>query len=161
LAEDHYKEAINIDPLYAEAQNAYGVFLCKHARYKEADQHFNKALKNPIYRTPQLVYANAGYCAYQSKQNSLAEAYLRKALQIQPTNSVALYHMAALSYDTQKFLRARAYLQRYHDVVKPSPKSLMLGINIENRLGDKDAIASYKLLLKSEFPDSDEAGKVD
>ncbi len=157
LAEKHYKEAINIDPLYAEAQNAYAVYLCKRERYSEADLHFNQALKNPLYKTPQLVYANAGFCAYQNKQYDSAEAYLRKTLQIQPGNSVALYHMAALSYESRKNLRARAYLQRYHDVVRPTPQSLLLGIKLEKVLNDQDAVASYSLLLEKQFPDSDEA----
>lgn len=157
LAEKHYKEAISIDPLYAEAQNAYAVYLCKRERYSDADLHFNQALKNPLYKTPQMVYANAGFCAYQSKQYESAEAYLRKTLQIQPRNSLALYHMAMLSFESKKNLRARAYLQRFHDAVKPSPQSLLLGIKLEKELNDKDAVASYSMLLEKQFPDSDEA----
>ena len=54
-------------------------------------------------------------------------------------------------------LSARAYLQRFLEVSKHTAASLWMGIRIERQLGDKDAIASYKLALRNNFPDSNEA----
>jgi type IV pilus assembly protein PilF len=156
LASKHYNNAISLDPLYSEAQNAYGVFLCKNKDYKQADLHFNQALKNPLYKTPAIAYTNAGFCALQDSKGDKAEQYLRKALQINKRNPAALFQMARITFDKNDYLKTRAYLQRYHNVAKPSPKSLLLGIRTEEKLGDRDAVASYKLLLKSEYPDSDE-----
>jgi type IV pilus assembly protein PilF len=161
LAETHYKEAISLDPLYSDAQNAYGVFLCKRKKYADADLHFNQALKNPLYRTPAIAYSNAGFCAFEDGKNDKAEVYLRKALQLNKRNPAALYQMARVTYENNDYLKTRAYLSRYHNVVKPSPQSLLLGIRTEEKLGDKNAVSSYRLLLKSEYPDSVESMNLD
>ena len=68
--------------------------------------------------------------------------------------------MSQLSYDKKNYLSARAYLQRYLAVSRHSAASLWLGIRIENILGDKDALSSYKLSLKNNFPDSTEASRL-
>ncbi|NNG13883.1 MAG: type IV pilus biogenesis/stability protein PilW, partial [Gammaproteobacteria bacterium] len=36
-------------------------------------------------------------------------------------------------------------------------QGLWLGIQIERKMGDKDAVASYALSLRKQFPDSEEA----
>ena len=72
LAEEHYRRTIEINPQYSEAQNAYGVFLCRRQKYDEADPHFKQALKNPLYRTPQIVYVNGGICASKNGKYKLA-----------------------------------------------------------------------------------------
>jgi type IV pilus assembly protein PilF len=161
LARGHYHRAVEINPLYSIAQNAYGVFLCRQQEYNEADNHFMEAAKNPLYKTPQVAYANAGYCARKNGKMVLAEEYLRKALKISPRYPNALLQMAHVQYETKQYLKARAYLQRFHDVSKHTPDSLFLGIKVENELNNKNAVASYELLLKSKFPDSDEAAQLD
>jgi type IV pilus assembly protein PilF len=65
--------------------------------------------------------------------------------------------MAAISYEDAQYLPARAYLQRYLVVARHTARSLWLGIRIERKLGDVDAVASYALALSNRFPESDEA----
>ena len=86
-----------------------------------------------------------------------AETYFRNALERNPRIAIALLQMAEISYATDNYLSARGYLQRYLEISTHTAKSLWLGIQIENELGDKDALSSYKLLLKNKFPDSKEA----
>ena len=68
--------------------------------------------------------------------------------------------MAQLTYETGDYLKSRAYLQRYSDVTKHTAASLWLGLQLERKLGDRNAEASYALLLRSEFPDSEEAHRL-
>lgn len=156
LAEEHYRRTIELNPQYSEAQNAYGVFLCRHERYDEANPHFEKALQNPLYRTPQIVYVNGGICASKNGKYELAEDYLRKGLQRNPKNVTALLEMAKVTFATKQYLRTRAYLQRYSAVAPHTAETLWLGIRLEKILGDKDAVASYSTLLRNKFPDSKE-----
>jgi len=65
--------------------------------------------------------------------------------------------MSQLTYEQENFLSARGYLQRYLSVARHSPRTLSLGIKIEEKLGDENTVASYKMLLKNNFPDSPEA----
>ena len=69
----------------------------------------------------------------------------------------ALIQMGQISYDQGNYLSARGYLQRYLEVARHTPASLWLGIRVEKELGDKDTLSSYALLLRNNFPDSDEA----
>ena len=64
--------------------------------------------------------------------------------------------MAEVSFRQDKFLPARAYLQRYAEVGRHSSRSLWLGVQVERALGDRDAEASYALRLEKAFPDSKE-----
>ena len=92
-----------------------------------------------------------------AKDIESAEAHFRAALQINPRIAAALFQMATISYDLERHLPARAYLQRYLEIGAHTPQSLWLGIRIERVLGDKDALASYALQLEKEHPDTEEA----
>ncbi|MEE9575609.1 MAG: type IV pilus biogenesis/stability protein PilW, partial [Gammaproteobacteria bacterium] len=132
-------------------------FLCRESRFDEAEAAFLKAANNPLYATPEIAYSNAGSCAMNQGKLDIAETYFRDALQKNPRVAIALLQMAEISYDTNNYLSARGYMQRYLEISAHTAKSLWLGIQIENELGDKNTLSSYKLLLKNKFPDSKEA----
>lgn len=157
LAAQHYQNAVNFGPQDSNAHNNYGAFLCKNNDLDKADEQFLLALRNPLYATPELAYENAGLCAMRKPDVNKAENYFRNALQINPRLPSSLYQMALISFDRGQPLPARAYLQRYMEVAQPTPQSLWLGIRIERALGDRNAVSSYALLLRSNFPDSEEA----
>lgn len=156
-AEQNFRKALQLAPGDSATLNNYGRFLCKSGRFEEADEAFTEAAANPLYETPEIPVANAGLCAMGAGHTAAAEQHFRRALQINPSLPAALLQMARLSYDQGKFLPARGYLQRYDAVARPSAESLWLGIRIERELGDRNAVASYSLLLRNEFPDSEEA----
>jgi len=160
LAEDHFRTAIRLDGYNSFAQNAYGSFLCYQGEYDEAIVQFDNALENPLYPTPWVARTNAGLCAQAKGKDQLAEAYFRKALQTNKAHSPALLAMAEQSFKINKHLSSRAYLQRYSDVSAHTAKSLWIGIQNEKMLGDNGKVASYKLFLSSQFPDSDEAARL-
>ncbi|WP_126454097.1 type IV pilus biogenesis/stability protein PilW [Sulfuriflexus mobilis] len=155
-AKEHFEKAISLNPSYSDAYNAYAAFLCRKEDYEAADANFQKALTNPLYRTPQLVLINAGICSVNAKNYDRADGYFRKVLQADSRQPVALYQMAKLNYESGRYLQARAYIQRFSSVSRPTPQSLWLGVRIERSLGDKGAAASYALTLRKQFPDSDE-----
>ena len=155
-AEKHFKKAVELAPQYSEAQNNYGAFLCRQQRYDEAEARFLIAVENPLYQSVAEAYENAGLCAMQKPDVKKAESYFRRALQIEPALSKSLLQMAEISYEQQNYLQARAYVQRFHNAATWTPRALLLGIKTENKLGDEDAVASYILILRSRFPDSDE-----
>ncbi|MCB1752133.1 MAG: type IV pilus biogenesis/stability protein PilW [Gammaproteobacteria bacterium] len=156
LAERHYRIGIELAPRNPYIHNAYGTFLCQQRRYEEAEQEFVNALKNPLYRTPELAYTNAAVCTRQ-RSPERSDAYLLKALQTNPVFPPALLQMAKLSLTRRDFESARNYLQRFNAVAPHSAESLWIGIQTERALGDKDRAASYQLQLRSGFPDSPEA----
>lgn len=159
-AEYHFKKAIAYYPDYSEAHNNYGVLLCAQGRYLDSEQQFLSAISDPLYPNPAKAYENAGLCVGKIPDTTLAEKYFRSALQINPRLRKSLFKMADLSYQNIDYVKAKSYIERYRKVSNWTAQTLLLAIKIEHKLGDKDKVASYILLLKGRFPDSDEALEV-
>lgn len=157
-AEGYFKQALSLNGNDSSTLNNYGQFLCQDSRFDEAETAFLKAAQNPLYSTPEIALSNAGTCAFNQGKLDVAEAHFRNTLEKNPKVAVALIQMAQISYTTANYLSARAYLQRYLELSAHTAKSLWLGINIETELGDRNALSSYRLLLKNKFPNSKEAG---
>lgn len=102
-----------------------------------------------------------GVCARQRGDLAQAETWLRKALDSDPNNTVALYALAEISQGQGKTLQGRAFLQRYHAQTRPTPQSLWLGILIETAQdGDAHLRQQYSALLSGQFPNSEEARRL-
>lgn len=157
-AEASYRTALRLEPTNSAALNNYGQFLCQQGRYDEGQARILEAVKNPLYRTPEVALTNAGICAVQAADPVKAEEHFRAALQANPRLPPALLQMSGLRYEAGDPLGARGYLQRYLEVAEHTPRSLWLGMRVENALGNRDAVSSYSLMLRKRFPDSQETG---
>ena len=156
-AEIHYSRAVELKPKDGGVNNNYANFLCSRGRYDEADALFQTALNDPYYRTPEVALANAGKCAYSAGKMAAAERYLRSALERDPDQSAALLPMARTLLARGDALRARAFLQRHEARSAASPETLLLGVQIEESLGDRRAAAEYRKRLLDQFPRSQQA----
>ena len=152
LAQQSFERALKIDPNDSLANNNYGMFLCQRKREKEAMKYFATALKNPLYSTPENAYTNAGVCARMQGDDVKGEEWLRKALALQPDQSQALYQLADISYKRGDLTGARTLLNRHMQVSTPSADALWLGARIEQRLGNRTALASYGTQLNNRYP---------
>jgi len=152
-AEKYYRKAVELDPEDGATNNNYGAYLCRLQRYAEADKHFQRALQDPFYKTPQSALANGGVCARAGGDLAKAENYFRQALEADPRNAAALYELARISFDKTDYLRARAFIQRFESASRPDASALELAARIEERLGDGAAASRYRERLKTEFPD--------
>jgi len=157
LAQEHFRRALELAPTDAEIQNNYGAFLCRQGQFGEGVSMLERALSNPLYRTPGFAWANIGQCQRQNNQFTAAEASLRQALRLDPRQAYAWLQLASLQLEQNKPVDANVSLQRYHALEAQNPASLLLGAKIEKALGHKEAQAHYELLLRGKFPDSDEA----
>lgn len=160
-AEKYYSKAIDLDPRNPELHNNYGTFLCNNGKLEQAYDEFRQALRNKFYATPETAHSNLGYCLLQDENPdfALAERHLRAALNVDPNLASALLAMGELGLRSNKYLMARAYMQRYHGVARPSAETLWLQIQVEQALGDKDFVHKLSRTLIEEFPESPEAAK--
>lgn len=159
-AQTAYRKARAVDDKNPYVLNAYGRLLCQLEEYDKSFRAFEKAVQNPLYESPWVAMTNAGICALAANDQARAEGYFLKALQENPRFPAALLQMAQISYDQGKYLSARAYIQRYREVARPNAKLLYLSILTERKLGNLDQERSDELLLKAEYPDSEEARKL-
>jgi type IV pilus assembly protein PilF len=155
-ADEHYRDALDYSEDDSSLFNNYGAFLCDRDRYEEGEMQFLKVLKNPVYSRKDQVYENLGLCVERKPNVERAEVYLRSALRINPNLPKSLLAMARLSFSKGEYLSTRAYLQRYLDEARHTAETLWLGIRTERLLGDKNAVDSYGLWLKANFPESAE-----
>jgi type IV pilus assembly protein PilF len=152
LAEKHYAKAIILDKENPMLLNNYGAFLCGQSRFEDAEKYFLRAVGVKRYRTPELAFENLALCAQRTDNVVKAEEYFRKALGIRPELAKSLFQMSGISYKKQDYMRARAFLQRFHSVVNETEQSLKLGIKIERALEDELAVKKYQQQLREKFP---------
>jgi len=157
-AEADFRRSIKIDPNYSEAHNNFGWFLCQRGRPKDAAPQFLEALKNPLYETPEVAYANAGLCALKANELTMAESYLQRALILRPGMPEALYGYAEVNFTKADYASAKSYLLRFQQSTQDlDAEQLWLAVRIERKMRDRNSEASYALQLSKRFPDSREA----
>lgn len=156
-AERHYRQALRLEPDNPDAQNALGAFLCRNGQPAKGEAAFVEAAENPLYRTPEVAFTNAGVCARRAGRLAEAEAHVRRALAQPAIYPEALIQMAGISYERANYLQARAFLQRYLDAAPGTAAVLLLGHQIERALADQVAAKEYAVRLRTQFPESPEA----
>jgi type IV pilus assembly protein PilF len=157
-AEENFKRALQLAPQDSSILNNYGQFLCRKGDAEAGQALFAKAVENPLYQTPENSYTNAAICALeQQKDKAAAQEFLRKALERNPEMPVALLRMSQVTYESDNYMAAKGYFERYKQVASHTPESLYLGVRIEQKLGDSEAADNYAMLLQGKFPDSQEA----
>jgi type IV pilus assembly protein PilF len=158
-AEFHYKKATSLDPENSQAANNYGAFLCSNDRQLESEKYFMRALKNPLYRTPEFAYTNAAICLLQlgeAKETERAKEYLHKAIAAKSDFGPALLVLANLLFDEGNYAAAKPYLDHLYLVARPTAKSLWLTIRNTLQLDGGGNVAELAQRLATDFPDSRE-----
>lgn len=156
-AERHFRQALRLEPDNPDAQNALGAFLCRNGQAAKGEAAFLEAAENPLYRTPEVAYTNAGVCARRTGRLEEAEKHVRRALAQRAVYPEALIQMAGISYERGSQLQARAFLQRYLDTAPATADVLLLGHQVEQALGDQAAAKDFSDRLRTGFPGSPEA----
>ena len=148
----HYEQAVSLSPRRGIALNNYAAWLCRSGREAASLPLFERALADPGYATPGAALANAGTCALRAGQPVRAERDLRRALEYDPRNAVALAALAEVSYRGGDYLQARAFSQRRLAAAPATLAVLQLASQIEQKLGDSAAEARYVQRIRAEFP---------
>jgi type IV pilus assembly protein PilF len=160
-AEQHYRQVLRIDSRNPEGQNALGAFLCRNGEPRKGEEIFLQAARNPLYRTPEVAFTNAGVCARRAGRLEQAEQYLRLALAQRNNYSEALVQMAGVSFERGNHMQARAFLQRYLAVAPGTADALLLGFQIEHAIGDVAAAGDYADQLRNRHSSSPETRVVE
>ena len=160
LAAESYEDAVRIAPRDFNVLNAYAVFLCKQRDFDNARKHFDRAIRVPENDSSYITMTNAGVCMMQKPDAEAAEQYFRQALQRKRDYGEALIQLSLLKFTTEDYMSARAFLQRFLGTNAPSAGVLLLGMRIEERLGDERARTEYSNQILRDFPESPEARSI-
>ncbi|HLS80598.1 MAG TPA: type IV pilus biogenesis/stability protein PilW [Steroidobacter sp.] len=151
-ADAWFERAVALDPKDPEIRNNYAVHLCRYGRFERGEKQALEAAGNPLHKTREVAYLNAGNCARSAGDLTRAEEHYRRALKLQPRFAEALLQLAEMQYARTEYISARAFLQRYMEVGRTTPATLWLGHRIELSLGNVAEAQHYGRRLKNEYP---------
>lgn len=158
-ADREFRKAVRLRDGYSQAHNNYGSFLFRQKRYKDAARQYEAAAEDITYGYRALAFEGLGRSAWMAGDRSKAETAFTRGLNLDESLAVATLYMAEIQYDKKNYDGARGLYRRYLQLTRDVPQSaqsLWLGIRLERRYGDRDALASYELALKRLYPDSPE-----
>ncbi len=155
-AEGYFSSAMRLKPDDPEVLNNYGVYLCRKGRATEGERLFVKAARNPLYRTPELAYNNAGLCLRNAGMKEEAQKHFEQALAIKPKFGDALLQLADLNFEQGRMAEAQTLVHRYLGGLPATPQILWLGVRVERALGNKAAADAYARRLKTEYPKTEQ-----
>jgi type IV pilus assembly protein PilF len=159
-ASEHFQTALRKDGKNPELLNNYGSFLCKTGNIQGAEQAFMTAVNDPLYRTPEFAYTNAGICVLKRGDTQAAENDFRQALQKNPAYGDALYQMAKLSHEKGDDPKAQAFLYRYNESAPDTADSLLLCYQVQSALNEREKAEACAVNLRGRFPDSAAASQI-
>ena len=156
LAEESFRKALSMNPAASAIQHNYAWLLCHHARMPEALQWFDRALANPGYGDRAKTWMAQGLCHLKNGQKSEAEASLLRSYELDAGNPVTGYNLALLLFQRGEFVRSQFYVRRINNSDLANAETLWLGIKVERRVANADAMSQLGAQLKKRFPQSRE-----
>ena len=94
---------MELDPHLTDARNWLGVSLAEQQRYDEARAQYERALEDPAYPSPQLIYLNLGMLFRAQGLDEDAIKQFRLAVQIDPRLFKAHFELALALETVGKF----------------------------------------------------------
>ena len=158
LAEESFRRSLALSPGNSDVQHNYGWMLCQQGRHPESMQMFAQALSNPSYADRPKTLMTQGLCQLRAGQRVEAEASLTRAYELDAGNPITGYNLATLLFQRGEFVRAQFYVRRINNSELANAESLWLGIKVERRLDNRDAMEQLASQLRKRFAQSRELG---
>jgi type IV pilus assembly protein PilF len=156
-ADEEFRAALKLAPHDPDVINNYAVYLCQNGRTDEGVKRFLEAAHNPLYRTPQAAYTNAGVCLRAAKRDDEARVDFNAAIQLRPNDAEAAFQLASLDFDHAQLAAARSRIDGYIGSYVETPDLLLLGVRVARAQGDVVAAQRYARRLQLDYPGSDQA----
>lgn len=156
LAEDSFKRAQLLSPRDPDVLHHYGLFACQQGRYPQAIELFQQALASPVYGGQAKTLMAKGICQVRAAQFEEAEGSLARSYELDPGNPITAYNLAALQFRRGENAKAQFTIRRLNNSELANAETLWLGIKVEHRMGNTEAMAQLAQQLSRRYPDSRE-----
>ena len=156
LAEDSFRRALAINARDADVLHNYGWLLCQQARFADSQKAFSQALAIPLYGGRAKSWMAQGLCQMKAGQGDQAEVSFQRSYELDAGNPVTGYNLASLLYQRGELARAQFYVRRLNNSELANSESLWLGIKVEHKLQNRDAVQQLAGQLKKRFAQSRE-----
>lgn len=156
LAEESFQRALQINPREPDALHNYAWFLCQQGRVSQSVDLFNRALSVPTYGGKAKTWMAKGICQLRMGQNSEAEASFNRSYELDAANPITAYNLATLQFRRGDDIRARFTIRRLNNSDLANAETLWLGIRVERRLRNTQAVEQLAQQLARRYPQSPE-----
>jgi type IV pilus assembly protein PilF len=161
VAEESFRRGLAINTRDANLAHNYGWMLCQRGRYAEAFPYFSMALGNPTYGERAKTLMTQGLCQMRAGDRGEAERSLTRAYELDAGNPVTGYNLALLLYQRADNVRAQFYIRRLNNTELANAETLWLGVKVERRMQNVEAMQQLGDQLKKRFPQSKETSSYD
>ncbi|MCK4735691.1 MAG: tetratricopeptide repeat protein [Methanophagales archaeon] len=157
-AEKEYREAIRINPNYAEAHNNLGILLGELKRFEEAEKEYREAIRiNPNYAE---AHNNLGNLLSDLKRFEEAEKEYRESIELKDNlpdkGAMIHYNLGNLFYNLKQFEEAE---KEYREAIRINPNYVDAHNNLGSLLYDlkrfKEAEEEYREAIRIKPDDAD------
>lgn len=155
-AMSNFQRAIQLNPRDADALHNLGFLHCDAGQFAQAQPLFERALQVPGYARVGNTWLAQGVCQARAGQLEPAERSLSRALEYDAGNPITIYNLAAVLLKRGEAQRAQFHARRLNNSELANAESLWLGVRIERRLGNQEAVRQLGDQLRRRFPDSTE-----
>lgn len=156
MAEESFRRALQINPRDPDALHNYGFFVCQQGRHAEGVQLFSRALASPLYGGQAKTLMMLGTCQLRMGQAAEAEGSFSRAYELDPANPYVAFNLAALEFRRGELTRAQFVIRRLNNSEQANAESLWLGIKIERRMNNTQAVEQLAQQLQRRYPRSKE-----
>lgn len=156
LAEDSFKRALVLNPRDADVFHNYAWLLCQQSRFADSYKTFAQAISVPLYGGRAKSWMAQGLCQLKAGLESEAESSFLRSYELDAGNPVNGYNLAKLLFQRGDLVRAQFYARRLNNSDFANSESLWLGIKIERKLDNRDAVGQLAGQLKKRFAQSRE-----
>lgn len=157
FAEESFKQALALSPRDSNVVHNLGWLLCLQSKYPESSVMFQRALSNPQYGERAKTYMAHGLCQIRARLLIEAEASLMKSYELDAGNPITAFHLATLLYGRSDYVRSQFYIRRLNNSQLANAESLWLGIKVERKLNNMEALNQLGGQLEKRFSGSPES----
>jgi type IV pilus assembly protein PilF len=161
LAEDSFRRALALNSRDPDTQHNYGWLMCQQGRYPESLQAFNQVLAHPTYGGRAKTLMAQGLCQARAGQLGEAERSLARSYELDAGNPITGYNLSNLLFQRGEFTRAQFYIRRLNNSEYANAESLWLGVKVERRMNNREAMLQLVDQLKKRYPQSRELAAYD
>lgn len=159
LAEESFRRSTALNPGDSNVHHNYGWLMCQQGKFAEASQLFSQALSNPQYGDRPKTLMTQGLCLIRAGRPAEAEISLTRSYELDAGNPITGYNLSTLLLQRGEFVRAQFYIRRLNNSELANAQSLWLGIKIERRLDNREAVEQLAGQLRKRFAQSPEMAK--
>ncbi len=156
LAEDSFRRALVLNPRDADVFHNYGWLLCQQSRFGDSYKAFAQAIAVPLYGGRAKSWMAQGLCQMKAGQAGEAELSFQRSYELDAGNPVTGYNLARLLFQRGDLVRSQFYVRRLNNSDLANSESLWLGIKVERKLDNREAVQQLAGQLKKRFAQSRE-----